>query len=123
MSNLTQPVSVTRAALTRPPPDRGTSSAFDVATPAWDSPTVSTSTVDAEKRVVLPTGRPGDVYDVQRQNERRLLLVRLERPEPGERISKQACLEAMRKAPLRPKGRWEQLRQLTREPWSSSLRG
>lgn len=84
---------------------------------------MSTSTVDAEKRVVLPTGRPGDVYDVQRQNERRLLLVRLERPEPGERISKQACLEAMRKAPLRPKGRWEQLRQLTREPWSSSLRG
>ena len=33
-----------------------------------------------------------------------------------ERISKRACLEAMRKAPLRPKMKWEQLRQLTREP-------
>ena len=77
---------------------------------------MSTATVDAKNRVVLPSGRPGDVYDVQRQAEGRLLLARLERPEPPERGSKEACLEAMRKAPLRPKLSWEQLRQLTREP-------
>ena len=82
----------------------------------WDYPTMSTSTVDAKKRIVLPSGRPGDVYDVQRQDEGRLLLVRLERPDRSERMSKKACLEAMRKAPLRPKMKWEQLRQLTREP-------
>ena len=75
---------------------------------------MSTPTVDANKRVGLPSGRPGDVYDVQRQSEGRLLLVRLERPEPPQRISKQACLEAMRNAPLRPKLGWDELRQFTR---------
>ena len=82
----------------------------------WDIPTMSTSTVDAKKRVILPSGRPGEVYDVQRQDEGRLLLVRLEPPQRPERISKQACLEAMADAPLRPTMGWDRLRQLTREP-------
>jgi hypothetical protein len=77
---------------------------------------MSTATVDAKKRIVLAPGKPGEVYDVQSQKEGRLLLVRLERPEPPERLSKRACLEAMRRAPLRPRLKWEQLRQLTREP-------
>ncbi len=77
---------------------------------------MSTSRVDSKKRVVLPLGTPGEVYDVQRQSEGRLLLVRLERPQRGKRISKKACLAAMRKAPLRLRMGWEQLRQTTREP-------
>ena len=76
---------------------------------------MSTAKVDSKKRIVLPSGRPGDVFDVQRQAEGRLLLVRLEHPEPGERKSKEACLEAMRNAPLRPTANWERLRQITRE--------
>ncbi len=39
-----------------------------------------------------------------------------ERPEGGERMSRKACLAAMRKAPLRSRIGWEQLRQITREP-------
>jgi len=77
---------------------------------------MSTSIVDAKKRVVLPAGRPGDVFDIQQQAEGRLLLVRLERPGHAGQLGKKACLEAMRKAPLRPTLTWEQLRKLTREP-------
>jgi bifunctional DNA-binding transcriptional regulator/antitoxin component of YhaV-PrlF toxin-antitoxin module len=82
----------------------------------WDNPTMSTSTVDAKRRVVLPAWKPGDIVDIQSQGEGRLLLVRLERPERAERMSKKACLEAMRRAPLRLTTKWEELRKLTREP-------
>jgi hypothetical protein len=76
---------------------------------------MSISTVDAKKRIVLPGGRPGDVFDIQQQAEGRFLLIRLEKPERTERMSKKACMEAMCKAPLRPTMTWEKLRELTRE--------
>ena len=82
----------------------------------WDNPTMSISTVDAKKRIVLPGGRPGDVFDIQQQAEGRFLLVRLEKPERAERMSRQACMEAMRTSPLQPTMTWEKLRALTREP-------
>jgi hypothetical protein len=82
----------------------------------WDSPTMSTSTVDTKKRIVLPGGRPGDVFDIQQQADGRLLLVRLEKPERADRMSRATCVKAMRKAPLRPTLPWEKLRKLTREP-------
>lgn len=72
--------------------------------------------VDTKKRIVLPGGRPGDVFDIQQQTEGRFLLIRLEKPARSERMSKKACLAAMRKAPLRPTLTWEKLRELTREP-------
>ena len=68
---------------------------------------MSHSTVDSKKRIVLPGGRPGDVYDIKRHAEGRFLLVRLEKPETAQRMSKRACLEAMSKAPLRPTMTWE----------------
>lgn len=77
---------------------------------------MSTSKVDAKKRIVLPDGRPGDVFDIQQQAEGRYLLVRLEKPERPARISKSVCLAAMREGPLRPTMTWEQLRKVTREP-------
>ena len=76
---------------------------------------MSTSTVDSKKRIVLPSGKPGDVYEVQRQDEERLLLVRLARPERSQGMSKKACLAAMGRAPLRPTMKWEQLREITRD--------
>jgi hypothetical protein len=82
----------------------------------WDIPTVSTYTVDTKKRIVLPASRPGDVFDIQQQAEGRFLLIRLEKPEHSDKISKKACMEAMRKAPLRPTLTWEKLREMTREP-------
>ena len=72
--------------------------------------------VDTKKRIVLPSGRPGDVFDIQQQAEGRFLLIRLEKPERSEKMSKKACMEAMRKAPLRPAMPWEKLREMTREP-------
>ena len=72
--------------------------------------------VDTKKRIVLPGGRPGDVFDIQQQTEGRVLLIRLEKPARSERMSQKACLEAMRKAPLRPTLTGEKLRELTREP-------
>jgi hypothetical protein len=77
---------------------------------------MSTTTVDSKKRIVLPNGRPGDVFDVQQEEEGRFLLIRLEKPKRAERMSRKACLEAMRKAPLRPTMTWEKLREVTREP-------
>ena len=82
----------------------------------WDNPTMSIYKVDTKKRIVLPAGRPGDVFDIQQQAEGRFLLIRLEKPERAERMSKRACMEAMRKAPLQPTLTWEKLRELTREP-------
>ena len=35
---------------------------------------MSTSRVDSKKRVLVPSCKPGEVYDVQRQSEGRLLL-------------------------------------------------
>lgn len=77
---------------------------------------MSIYTIDTKKRIVLPGGRPGDVFDIQQQAEGRYLLVRLEKPRQRKRMSKKACLEAMRKAPLKPMLTWEKLRKLTREP-------
>ena len=82
----------------------------------WDFPTMSTSTVDTKKRIILPGGRPGDVFDIQQQEEGRFLLIRLEKPLRPKQMSRKACLEAMHKAPLRPTVTWEKLRELTREP-------
>lgn len=61
---------------------------------------MSISKVDSKKRIVLPDGRPGDVFEVQRQADGCFLLIRLEKPERTERVSKRACMEAMCKAPL-----------------------
>jgi hypothetical protein len=77
---------------------------------------MSTSKVDSEKRVVLPDGKPGEVYEIQQQDAGRYLLVRLERPEPGRRLSRTDCLKAIEAAPLTQTLSWEQLRELTREP-------
>ena len=75
-----------------------------------------TSKTDSKKRVVLPRAEPGEVYDVQEQGEGRYLLVRLERPEPEQPMSRQDCLRAIEENPLRPGMSWEELRSLTREP-------
>jgi len=89
---------------------------FDATGPRWDNPTMATSTADAKKRVVLPGAKPGDVFDVQNQGEDRLLLVRLERPAPGPRMSRARCLAAIASAPLRIRMDWESLKTITREP-------
>jgi hypothetical protein len=82
----------------------------------WDYPTMSISTADKKKRVVIPVARPGDVFDVHQEGEGRVLLVRLVRPQPKIRMSRAECLRAMAAAPLSPEIEWNELRKLTREP-------
>jgi hypothetical protein len=77
---------------------------------------MATSKLDSKRRVVLPTGRPGDIFDIQQQAEGRFLLIRLEKPELSSRMSKEECLAAMSHSPLRPRMSWDELRKLTREP-------
>jgi hypothetical protein len=82
----------------------------------WDDPTMTTAKTDSKKRVVLPRAKPGEIYDVQEQEEGRYLLVRLERPEPKDSRGRRDCLRAMEEHPLRPGMTWDELRRMTREP-------
>ena len=71
---------------------------------------------DSKRRVVIPGAKPGDVFDIRQQADDQHVLVRLRPPEIPSRMSREACLEAMSRAPLHPTLSWEQLRRLTREP-------
>ena len=73
------------------------------------------SRADAKKRVVIPTATPGDTFDIQQQGEGRYLLVRLQVPAEPPRMTREQCLAAISRAPLRLRLTWEELRQLTRE--------
>jgi hypothetical protein len=74
-----------------------------------------TTKADSKKRVVLPSAQPGDVYEIQKQGEGRYLLVRLARPEPQARLTRAACLQAIKSNPLRLTMDWDRLKSLTRE--------
>jgi hypothetical protein len=78
---------------------------------------MSVSIVDSKKRIVLQSGQPGDVFEIQQQADGRFLLIRLEKPQRAvRRMTKKASMEAMRRAPLRSTMTWDKLRRLTREP-------
>ena len=77
---------------------------------------MSTVRADGKRRVVVPGVKPGDVFDVQRLGEQRYVLVRLHRPAPLPSKSREQCLEAMSRSPLRMTLSWDQLKQLAREP-------
>ena len=71
---------------------------------------------DGKTRDVVPGARPGDVFDAQRPGEERYVPVRLHRPAPLPGVSREQCLEAMSRSPLRMTLSWHQMKQLTREP-------
>ena len=75
---------------------------------------MSTVRADGKKRVVIPGAAPGDLFDVQRQSDDRYAFVRLHRPAPKK--TREACLEAMSRTPLRMALSWDELRRITREP-------
>jgi hypothetical protein len=75
-----------------------------------------TSRTDAKRRVVLPGARPGDIFEVRKQGEGALLLVRLEPPRPAPAMTLARSLEAIAAAPLHPRMSWDSLKALTREP-------
>jgi hypothetical protein len=75
-----------------------------------------TSKTDSKKRIVLPDAKPGEVYDIQRRPDGGYLLVKLERPAPSTRPSKEECLRAMAARPLEMSMSWDELASQTREP-------
>ena len=77
---------------------------------------MSTARADAKKRIVIRTAQPGDVFDVQKQDEGHYLLVKLQQPDAGPRMGREECLEAMSRSPLNMELSWDRLRSLTREP-------
>lgn len=77
---------------------------------------MSTARADAKKRIVIRTAQPGDVFDVQKQDAGRYLLVKLQQPVAGPRMGREECLEAMSRSPLNMELSWDRLRSLTREP-------
>jgi hypothetical protein len=81
----------------------------------WDSPTVTVK-ADTKKRVIVPGAKPGDVFDYQEQTNGHFLLVRLNKPEPPKKMTRQQVRAAMKACKLKPTMTWEQLRAWTREP-------
>ncbi len=74
------------------------------------------SRVDSKKRVRIPRAEPGDVFEIQVENEDRFVLVRLRRPDNSPRKSREACIKAIAASPLSPEMSWDELRSVTREP-------
>ena len=77
---------------------------------------MATVRADSKRHVVVPGARPGDVFDIQRQDDHRYLFVRLQRPTAVPKMTREECLEAIFRYPLPVGMSWEQLRKLTREP-------
>lgn len=76
---------------------------------------MSTQELDSEKRIVLPEGRPGEVFEIRPHGEGQFLLVRIEGP-VRRQMSEEESREAILRSPLTPTMTWEELRQITREP-------
>jgi len=79
-------------------------------------PLMAISRVDSKKRVRIPKAEPGDVFDIQEENEDRYVLVRIRRPENVPGKTREACMKAIAESPLSPEMSWEELRGMTREP-------
>jgi hypothetical protein len=77
---------------------------------------MSTQELDSEKRIVLPDGRPGDVFEIQPQGEGRFLLVRQTSPEPsGRKKSREEIMDAIENSRIQMTMSWDELRKITRE--------
>ena len=56
---------------------KGEAKLFEKNRNVWDNPTM-TVTADAKKRVILPTAKPGDRFDVQSVGEGKVIFTKLE---------------------------------------------
>jgi len=77
---------------------------------------MSTQELDSKKRIVLPEGQPGELFEIQPQGEGRFLLVRVGQPPVRRKLTREECREAIRNSPLTFDMTWEELREITREP-------
>lgn len=77
---------------------------------------MSTQELDAERRILLPEGRPGEVFEIRPQGEGRFLLVRVEEAAPKRPKTKEEVRRAIEESPIEFTMSWEELRKITREP-------
>lgn len=82
----------------------------------WDHPIMTIDIADQKKRVVLPGASPGDVFDVQRGEDGRYVLVKLVRPPVAGARTAAEIKAALDSAPLTLRMDWETLKRLTCEP-------
>lgn len=77
---------------------------------------MSTQELDSEKRIVLPEGRPGDVFEIHPKGQGRYLLVQQVPPKaPAKKKTREELLEAIRNSRIRMTMSWEELRKTTRD--------
>lgn len=77
---------------------------------------MSTQELDSERRIVLPEGQPGEVFEIRPQGEGRFLLVRQVVPEtPAKRKTREEIHQAIRNSRIRMTMSWEELRKITRD--------
>ncbi|WP_290649264.1 hypothetical protein [Aquisalimonas sp.] len=77
---------------------------------------MSIAIADQKKRVVLPGANPGDVFDVQRGEDGRYVLVKLIHPSVTGTHTTEEVKAALESAPLTARMSWDALKRLTREP-------
>ena len=76
---------------------------------------MSTQELDSEKRIVLPEGRPGDVFEIHPQGEGQFLLVRVGDAIPKRPKTREEVRRAIEESPIGFTMTWEELRKITRE--------
>ncbi len=74
-----------------------------------------TTVIDSDRRIVLPTGNPGDRFDVRRLEDGSIVLVPVLFSAKQTRWTRARCLREIDQSPLRPRMDWEALRVLTRD--------
>ena len=72
--------------------------------------------MDSTRRIVLPTGNPGDKFDVRSLEDGRIILVPVGEATQPNRLNRAQCLRAIKDSPLHLRMDWETLRAMTREP-------
>jgi hypothetical protein len=75
-----------------------------------------TITADNKKRVVIPTAKPGDVFNLVQQDENHISLARLQPPPKPRKMTKAQVLRAIKNSKMEFDMTWDELRTLTREP-------
>jgi hypothetical protein len=76
-----------------------------------------TITADSKKRVVIPSAKPGDVFDFVQRDENHISLARLQPPPPpkARKMTRAQVRRAIRNSKMQPTMPWDELRKLTRE--------
>lgn len=77
---------------------------------------MNTVRLDAMRKIEVPGGEPGDIYEIQEQGPGRIVLQRVEGSATRHNRTADEIIAAIKANPLTPRMSWEELRAMTREP-------